>query len=1121
MATTQGKWLIKNLKHTQQYGGRAVSIPIRLYYRGGNPVDVTITNTAINKDTEWYTNIVDGEGVSINPSDITYSGGTVTCGDTIYKVTEPSTWNWTIVPVHGGGGDDPTLTLTYSGGNISYNGGQATVSIRSNTGWTITSNQSWAALSTTSGNGDRDITVTFSSNSGSQSPRTVTLTAKTGDGSIIRTLEITQNAEPAPTPTLTISASPQSGVPATGGSSTITVRSNTGWTLSISSDAREYCSLSITSGSDTGTSILTFSENDSTASRSATITATYGNNQTRQVTVTQSGAGLSLTISIEPSSFTYEGGTATITITSNTSWTLSLDQDTITGGWAAIVGSASGSGNATRELTLYPNSVIDDHTIYVTATYGNNQTATDSVTVAGYVPPGEEDHYIELTPSTTSITSDGHVQIVAEYVTTIDGVETHRETVTTTANWDITTGGDYATVTAGYVQGTNTGITEQEVVIRVQYGNKTATAHVTVQGVEPYARFKTTQNTTNKNAGNVTGFTVEANVPWWILGVYKQCDSDQISDWLSGNGSGGPTEGTQINLVKDENLTVSERTACVRISVGGVVTDTHIITQDRGMSDIVINGTAVSPIPYEEQTLNMTVTSNQRWKVTSMAGLTPYGGWSSGQTFDAATGYTLSVTVPRNSGGERNFSVTVTTVDSASYVDSDTYEFSQAGEPVQNGWLRFSETGGSDSGTRHLEYKHDGTSDGNAKTARAQRFTFYVKTNTMCISAITQGLKIYDSHGNDISGGRTASQFFGPTVNNDWEPFEAEIPANTTIGHIQGLREWNFTAATIDQQSFDFNWHDSARMDIEQFGNAFYMEDPFWEPDFYGYDLTEYDLESRSYIYVVDQSRTTDFRPGVLLKARYYDDAQTIDEIRDISEDQQYGILVPGGLSPRISVQYPSWFYGKEPTYNEAGGESSWVPYKDNGLTYPYAFNIPANQDWCPRTGQSREGDIVISYSFGGYNIPFNIHVTQPYECVPAPELGLDLYVATTEGGQGAAVKEDTVRVKNVGNEKQIVFSFVSGSLASGDAKYYISSTDEGPASSCFSKGTFGIEGWVYDNIDGHFMNPTVNIWPGHSVDCILVLKDDITDDFTVTITGVKSDDGMVTTTLTLHVSLT
>jgi hypothetical protein len=93
--------------------------------------------------------------------------------------------------------------------------------------------------------------------------------------------------------------------------------------------------------------------------------------------------------------------------------------------------------------------------------------------------------------------------------------------------------------------------------------------------------------------------------------------------------------------------------------------------------------------------------------------------------------------------------------------------------------------------------------------------------------------------------------------------------------------------------------------------------------------------------------------------------------------------------------------------------------------------------------------------------------------------------------------------------------------LASGDAKYFISSTDEGPASSCFSKGVFGVEGWVYDNIDSHFMNPMVNIWPGHSVDCTLFLKDDITDDFTVTITGEKSDNGMITTTLTLHVSLT
>ena len=118
--------------------------------------------------------------------------------------------------------------------------------------------------------------------------------------------------------TLTISSPSQSENDASG-TYTFTVFSNVSWSVSESSD---FISVSPTTGSNDGTLTVTYLENDTTESRSGSVTV-EGGGFTRVHTLTQSGKPVELTISSPSNTVGTRSGSYDIQILSNTNWIVS------------------------------------------------------------------------------------------------------------------------------------------------------------------------------------------------------------------------------------------------------------------------------------------------------------------------------------------------------------------------------------------------------------------------------------------------------------------------------------------------------------------------------------------------------------------------------------------------------------------------------------------------------------------------------------------------------------------------------------------------------------------------------------------------------------------------------
>ena len=209
----------------------------------------------------------------------------------------------------------PEISLDMNSMEFTAESGSKAFNIKSNTSWTVSSNQTWCSVSPTSGKNSGGVTVKVSENT-QTSARTATVTVKSEIG--ILTVKVTQNEANAAisldTSTMEFTSS--------SGEQTFKITANTSWT--VSSD-QAWCSVSPTSGSGDGSVTVSVDENTSSSSRTATITVESAT-ITRRLAVTQSGATPVTPPSSQDRSFTVggvtfkmiavEGGTFTMGATS-------------------------------------------------------------------------------------------------------------------------------------------------------------------------------------------------------------------------------------------------------------------------------------------------------------------------------------------------------------------------------------------------------------------------------------------------------------------------------------------------------------------------------------------------------------------------------------------------------------------------------------------------------------------------------------------------------------------------------------------------------------------------------------------------------------------------------------
>ena len=243
----------------------------------------------------------------------------------------------------------PEISLDMNNMEFSAESGSRAFNIKSNTSWTVSSDQTWCSVSPASGKNSGSVTVKVEENT-QTSARTATVTVKSEIG--ILTVKVTQNEANAAisldTSTMEFTSS--------SGEQTFKITANTSW--AVSSD-QTWCSVSPTSGKNSGSVTVKVSENTQTSARTATITVkTDAGNRT--VSVTQSGASEQVSLSVSDMEFAAGSGSKMLRITANTTWAVSSDKN-----WCSV-SPTSGSNDGSVTVSVDENTSTSSRTATIT-----------------------------------------------------------------------------------------------------------------------------------------------------------------------------------------------------------------------------------------------------------------------------------------------------------------------------------------------------------------------------------------------------------------------------------------------------------------------------------------------------------------------------------------------------------------------------------------------------------------------------------------------------------------------------------------------------------------------------------------------------------------------------------
>ncbi|MCL1873768.1 MAG: dockerin type I domain-containing protein [Clostridiales bacterium] len=256
-----------------------------------------------------------------------------------------------------------SLNLSASNLNAQAAGDKFTVGVTSNTGWSVSSNVTWATAGKNSGSGNEEFTIKVDPNTFT-STRTALITVKADSGSSdkISYIIVNQAAFGPIDPSLDLSPKNISATDK-GGAYSIDVTSNTGWTVSSNVT---WAKTGISNGSGNDDLLITVDPNPAATTRTALITVktTYGSgDKTDHIMINQDSAGViipDLDLSSGNVSAQGEGDTISIGVTSNTSWSVSANVT-----WTRI-DSATGAQNGDITISVDPNNTSGTRTALIT-----------------------------------------------------------------------------------------------------------------------------------------------------------------------------------------------------------------------------------------------------------------------------------------------------------------------------------------------------------------------------------------------------------------------------------------------------------------------------------------------------------------------------------------------------------------------------------------------------------------------------------------------------------------------------------------------------------------------------------------------------------------------------------
>ncbi|MCB1237320.1 MAG: hypothetical protein KDM91_19810, partial [Verrucomicrobiae bacterium] len=409
------------------------------------------------------------------------------------------------------------------------------LSVVSNTAWSVTESLDWVTVSAASGSGNASLTVTVTENTDS-APRLGTVDI--GGASH----NIAQQAAPAFT-----NISPASKtVDRTAQSYDIVVDSNTAWTVT---ESLAWVTVAPASGDHGGTVTVTVSENPATSSRAGTLTI---GGQTH--TLTQQAAPPFT--AIDPASRTVDHSAQSfdVTVDSNTNWTASESLS-----W----------------VTLSPKTGAGDGTVTVTV-----QENPDAVPRAGNLTIGGQ--VLALT------------QLDAPPFTNLDPADaetdrfprTYEIAIDSNTAWTVVEALDWIDVSpaSGTGDGAVTVTVLENDALPDRMGAFTiggATHTVTQHGIPVYTNLDPPARAVAEGA-TVYPVAVASNSDWTVT---------ESLDWVSVDTAAGSGDGT-LNLTLDENTGPDARTGEIQIGAS-----LHTITQAGTDSKVILTPAAEIPLP--------------------------------------------------------------------------------------------------------------------------------------------------------------------------------------------------------------------------------------------------------------------------------------------------------------------------------------------------------------------------------------------------------------------------------------------------------------------------------------------------------------------------------------------
>ena len=451
-------------------------------------------------------------------------------------------------------GIDASLSVSSNYFSVSPEGGTYDFQIDTNLSWTISSNQSWCTVSSSSGNGNNKVSFRVAENT-SEELRTAVLTVQAG--TLTQKITIEQQSKSAMLAVSTNSFS----INAEANTYSFTVTSNMDWTVSSN---QSWCSVLTTHGSGNQDVSFQVGENTLDRERNATIMVKAGS-VTQAIVVTQEGKDDVEYFKVSPDIFYFgpEGGEGSFTYTE-------VEWKRIRISYSKGITLVNHVQNKV-DFTLDENTTTETRVLKIVVGRPINDYEEDISATVTIVQKGMVASTLSVSPKNLSVGANGGTVNFA---------------VASNSNWTVQSNNSWCvpqkTIGSGNdmiscVVNPNTLTTSRTAIVTVNTGGLSEQVTITQEAVPAPVLTVSPKSLSVKAEGGTIDFTVSANRTWTVQSNSEWC----VPQKKVGTGN------EIVSCVIEPNTQYSNRTAIISVNSEGLL-EQITVTQDAAEKTVEI-----------------------------------------------------------------------------------------------------------------------------------------------------------------------------------------------------------------------------------------------------------------------------------------------------------------------------------------------------------------------------------------------------------------------------------------------------------------------------------------------------------------------------------------------------